>query len=119
ELLEISKQELIDGIQKAKDYSWYKPSILIKQIPPERFAVLQEQLYKFKGFHTQSRTLREYKNPTAAHILGYVSEVNASDVEKEAYYKSGDYIGASGIEKIYEKQLRGTKGIKKQQVDVH
>lgn len=119
ELLEISKQELIDGIQKAKDYSWYKPSILIKQIPPESFAVLQEQLYKFKGFHTQSRTLREYKNPTAAHILGYVSEVNASDIEKDPYYKSGDYIGASGIEKIYERQLRGTKGIKKQQVDVH
>lgn len=119
ELLEISKEELIAGIDKAKEYSWYKPSILIKQIPPESFAVLQEQLYKFKGFHTQSRTLREYSNPSAAHVLGYVSEVNATDIEKDDYYKSGDYIGASGIEKIYEKQLRGIKGIKKQQVDVH
>lgn len=119
ELLDITKPELIEGINKAKDYSWYKPSILIKQIPPESFAVLQEQLYKFRGFHTQSRTLREYSSPVAAHVLGYVSEVNANDIEKDKYYKSGDYIGASGIEKTYEKELRGTKGIKKQLVDVH
>jgi len=118
-LLEISKEDLIAGIQKARDYSTYKPSILIKQIPPESFAYLQEQLYKFKGFHTQSRTLREYANPSAAHVLGYVSEVNDVDIQKDDYYKSGDYIGASGIEKTYEKQLRGIKGIKKQMVDVH
>ncbi|HSM47165.1 MAG TPA: penicillin-binding protein 2 [Draconibacterium sp.] len=118
-LLEITKEDLIAGIQKAKDYSSYKPSILIKQIPPESFAYLQEQLYKFKGFHTQSRTLREYFHPSAAHVLGYVSEVNDADIERDSYYKSGDYIGASGIEKTYEKQLRGIKGIKKQLVDVH
>ncbi len=118
-LLEISKEELIAGIQKARDYSAYKPSILIKQIPPESFAYLREQLYKFKGFHTQSRTLREYFYPSAAHVLGYVSEVNDADIERDDYYKSGDYIGASGIEKTYEKQLRGIKGIKKQLVDVH
>ncbi len=118
-LLEITKEDLIAGIQKARDYSTYKPSILIKQIPPESFAYLQEQLYKYKGFHTQSRTLREYANPSAAHVLGYVSEVNDNDIQKDEYYKSGDYIGASGIEKTYEKQLRGIKGIKKQMVDDH
>lgn len=118
-LLEISKEDLVAGIQKAKSYSTYKPSILIKQIPPESFAYLQEQLYKFKGFHTQSRTLREYSHSSAAHVLGYVSEVNDADIQKDNYYKSGDYIGASGIEKTYEKQLRGIKGIKKQMVDVH
>ncbi len=119
QLLEITKEDLIAEIQKAKKYSYYKPSILIKQISPENFAILQEQLYKFSGFHTQSRTLREYSNPVAAHVLGYVSEVNANDIEKDNYYKSGDYIGASGLERTYEKQLRGTKGIKKQLVDVH
>lgn len=118
-LVEVSKEELIAGIQKAREYSPYKPSILIKQIPPESFAFLQEQLYKFKGFHTQSRTLRDYANPSGAHVLGYVSEVNDNDIQKDEYYKSGDYIGASGIEKTYEKQLRGIKGIKKQMVDVH
>lgn len=118
-LLEISRDELEEGIQKAKKYSRYKPSVLIKQISPENFALLQEKLYKFKGFHSQTRTLREYTNPVAAHVLGYVGEVNSNDLKRDAYYKSGDYIGQSGIEKVYEKQLRGVKGVKKYMVDVH
>lgn len=118
-LVEISKEDLVAGIKKAREYSTYKPSILVKQIPPESYAFLNEQLYKFKGFQVQSRTLREYTHPAAAHVLGYVSEVKDADILKDDYYKSGDYIGASGIEKTYEKQLRGIKGIKKQLVDVH
>ena len=85
-LLNISEEDLVAGIQKAQNYSRYKPSILIKQISPERFAVLKEQLYKFKGFHTQSRTLREYSSTAAAHALGYVGEVDQSDIEKDNYY---------------------------------
>ena len=118
-LLDITIEELESGIQKAKDYSPYKPSILVKQISPESYAILQEQLYKFEGFHAQTRTLREYSTAAAAHALGYVGEVASNDIQKDAYYKSGDYIGISGIEKTYEKQLRGTKGVKKNLVDVH
>jgi len=118
-LLDITRLELEEGIRKAKAYSWYKPSILVKQISPENYAILQEQLYKFEGFHSQTRTLREYTEPVAAHALGYVGEVTASDIEKDSYYKSGDYVGISGIEKTYENQLRGTKGVKKNLVDVH
>ena len=81
--------------------------------------MLQEQLYKFKGFHSQTRTLREYTHPVAAHVLGYVGEVNANDIKRDTYYKSGDYIGQSGVERTYEKQLRGVKGVKKYMVDVH
>ncbi len=118
-LLNIEREDLEQQIAKAKKYSWYKPSVLVKQISPENYALLQEQLFKFKGFHSQTRTLREYSMPIAAHVLGYVGEVNNSDIERDRYYKSGDYIGQSGIEKTYEKQLRGTKGIKKFMVDVH
>jgi len=118
-LLDITREDLEAGIEKAKNYSKYKPSILVKQISPENYAVLQEQLYKFVGFHTQTRTLREYSVPAAAHVLGYVGEVTQSDINNDSYYKSGDYIGVSGIEKTYEEQLRGTKGVKKNLVDVH
>ena len=118
-LLEISQEDLEVRIKEAGDYSSYKPSILVKQIPPEKYAVLQEQIYKFKGFHTQSRTLREYSYPVAAHVLGYVGEVTPADIENNPYYSMGDYIGQSGIEKTYEEWLRGTKGIKKFLVDVH
>ncbi|MFV0591066.1 MAG: penicillin-binding protein 2 [Draconibacterium sp.] len=118
-LLDITREDLEAGIEKARNYSRYKPSILVKQISPENYAILQEQLYKFEGFHSQTRTLREYSVPAAAHVLGYVSEVGQSDIDKNPYYKSGDYIGASGIEKTYEEQLRGAKGVKKNLVDVH
>lgn len=118
-LLDISKEELEIKIREAKDYSWYKPSILVKQIPPENYARLQEQLYKFRGFHTQSRTLREYETAAAAHVLGYVGEVTSDDIKNSNYYSMGDYIGVSGIEKTYEEALRGTKGVKKYLVDVH
>lgn len=118
-LLEITREELEEKLQAAKEYSRYKPSIFIKQISPESYAVLQEQLYKFRGFHTQSRTLREYSTRSAAHVLGYVGEVTSDDIRKDGYYKMGDYIGVSGIERSYEKILRGEKGIKKYLVDVH
>lgn len=118
-LLNVDRVDIEAGIEKAKNYSWYKPSILVKQISPQHFAILQEQLYKFEGFHSQSRTLREYSTTAAAHALGYVGEVTSNDINNNPYYKTGDYIGISGIEKTYEAQLRGIKGVKKNLVDVH
>ncbi|WP_372949597.1 penicillin-binding protein 2 [Mariniphaga sp.] len=118
-LLDISKDDLELRIKTAREYSWYKPSIIVKQIPPETYAILQERIYRFRGFHTQSRTLREYNYSVAAHVLGYVGEVNQADLDRDMYYNQGDYIGVSGIEKTYEEWLRGDKGIKKYLVDVH
>ncbi|HKJ42266.1 MAG TPA: penicillin-binding protein 2 [Sunxiuqinia sp.] len=118
-ILNIEKQDLIAGLRKAKKYSYYKPSVVIKQLSPENYAVLQEQLYKFPGFFVQTRTLREYPQKTAAHVLGYVGEVDRSTIRKYHYYSQGDYIGIIGLEKAYEKELRGRKGISFQLVDVH
>lgn len=118
-LLEITKEDLEIRLQTAREYSRFRPSIIVKQISPETYAVLQERLYRFQGFHTQSRTLREYNYPAAAHVLGYVGEVNQADLDRDRYYRIGDYIGISGIEKTYEEPLRGDKGIKKFLVDVH
>jgi penicillin-binding protein 2 len=80
---------------------------------------LEEKLYKFPGFYVQSRTLRKYPTPAAAHMLGYVGEVNDDAIKKNPYYKPGDYIGVSGIEKSYEDVLRGIKGVRVSMVDVH
>jgi len=119
DLLQTSKEDLVIRLREAGEYSRYKPSVVVKQIPPETYAVLQEKIYKFKGFMTQSRTLREYAFPAAAHLLGYVGEVSNNDINRDRYYRMGDYIGQSGIEKTYENYLRGTKGINKYLVDVH
>jgi len=112
----ITKEDFILYIKKVKNrrlnpgYSSYTPQIFITQLPAETYGALQEKLFRFKGFSVQSRTLRSYMKPVAAHALGYVSEVNRKDLDEDPYYVSGDYSGRSGLEKTYEKYLRGIKG---------
>lgn len=118
-LLDISDTVFRKRINKARKYSSYKPSIFEKQISKNDYGFIEEKLYKFPGFYVQSRSLREYPIPAAAHTLGYIGEVNSRNIEKDSYYQSGDYIGQSGIEKFYEKELRGQKGLKIVMVDVH
>jgi len=118
-ILNISGSYLKSKLDSAKNYSYYKPSPFLKLVSSETYATLQEKLYKFPGFFVQPRTVRKYEDSVAAHALGYVGEVNDKLVDTSDYYKSGDYIGISGIEKSYEKYLRGEKGIKMYLVDVH
>lgn len=118
-LLEVPPEEFRGEIKKAAAYSMYKPSVVVKQISPVKYAFLQEQLFKHEGFFIQPRTLREYPRPIAAHALGYVGEVTQSTIDADPYYQQGDYIGISGIEISYEKELRGKKGAKYYMVDVH
>jgi penicillin-binding protein 2 len=118
ETVGITKVQFIKKMKQVKAYSPYKESIFEKQLSKETYAALQEKLYKFKGFFVQARTLRKYPQEIAAHTLGYVGEVSEKITEKNPYYKSGDYIGVSGIEKSYEEELRGKKGLKIMMVDV-
>ncbi|MCB0807142.1 MAG: penicillin-binding protein 2 [Bacteroidales bacterium] len=118
-LLNITDSVFRVKMNKARKYSWYKPSLFLAQIGKEEFGFIEEKMYKYPGFFVQSRSLRKYPLPVAAHTLGYIGEVNNSDIEKDNYYRSGDYIGKSGLEKFYEKQLRGRKGLEVVMVDVH
>lgn len=97
----------------------YRTHVFESQMLPELHARIEEKMYKFLGFRFQTRTVRTYSYPIAAHLLGYVGEVNDADMAKNAYYKSGDYIGKSGIERGYEEFLRGTKGVQILMRDVH
>lgn len=119
EILEITRETFDTEITRAGRYSGLRPSIFLKQISSLTYAVLQEKLYKFPGFYVQPRTLRKYPRDIAGHILGYVGEVDNSMIEKNSGYASGDYIGITGIEKTYEEELKGTKGINIFLVDVH
>ncbi len=118
-VLSLEKDDFIERVNAAKAHSSYAPSVFMKQLPAEISSVLVEKLFKYPGFYVQSRTLRKYSRNIASHVLGYVGEVNRQIVEESDYYESGDYIGISGIEKTYEEQLRGNKGIKSFMVDVH
>jgi penicillin-binding protein 2 len=121
QLTGITKEVFLKKMKKAVQApnSPLKESIFEKQLSPKDFASIQEALYRFKGFSVQSRTLRKYPDKTAAHMMGYLGEADKAMTEKDAYYREGDYVGISGIEKTYEKVLRGKKGMHIMMVDVH
>lgn len=119
-LLGIDKEVFIERINKAKKFSRFKASLFQAQISVEDFAAIQERLHEFPGFYPESRTVRTYPYASAAHVLGYIGEVNERQIENSGgYYQMGDYIGIAGIELSYEEALRGKRGVKYQYVDVH
>ena len=118
-ILNITPEDVLNKIREARNYSYYKPSVFLKQISSVTYAVFQEKMYKFPGFFVQPRTLRSYPKNIAAHVLGYVGEVDEKAIEQDSYYQMGDYVGISGIEKSYENELRGEKGRKIVLVDVY
>jgi penicillin-binding protein 2 len=117
-LLGITVEGFNERMKKARDYSPMLSSAFEKQISKETYGYIEEKLYRFRGFFVQPRTLRKYPMSIGAHLLGYIGEVTPAQVEKNEYYKQGDYIGISGIERAYENELRGVKGLKIRMVDV-
>lgn len=118
-LLDLTLDEVREKLRRARAYSPFASSIFEKQISKETYGFIEEKLYKYPGFFVQARTLRYYPKPIAAHTLGYIGEVNDRILQEKPYYRMGDYIGVSGIEKSYENQLRGRKGVRVMMVDVH
>ena len=117
--LGITRDDFDERMAKARKYSPYSASIFMKQISKEEYASFENKMFRFKGFYMSQRTLRIYDRPIAAQVLGYVGEVDPADLERDPYYRRGDYIGKSGLEKSYEAELRGIKGRKVMHVDVH
>lgn len=121
----ITKDQFLDRVKDVKNkrlnpgYSSYVPQVFISQLSAQECGVLQEKLYKFPGFYIQNRTIREYNYPNGALLLGDLGEVSVSDLKADDYYVRGDYSGRSGIEKSYEKELRGIKGMEILLRDAH
>lgn len=108
--LEISKEELINSLQKAKRFSSKRSSVVSRQISKEKQALFKEKIWKYSGFYFQKKTIRDYSLPIASNILGYTSEINPTELKNKTDYDLGEMIGRQGIEKAYEDVLRGKKG---------
>ncbi len=114
--LNISPEQLKKRFSDMKDkrlnpgYSSYSPQTLLTHLSPEDYGKLQEKMYRFPGFFIQKRILREYNYHCAANVLGNIREVSPTDIERDPYYSRGDYTGDLGVERSYEKYLRGEKG---------
>ncbi len=116
-LFEITPKEFKKKMDDAVFYSWQRPSLFLRQLSVEDFAKIQDQLTDYPGFSFQTSAFRKYHSTAVANAVGYVGEISPKSLEAkiekgEDYYKQGDYIGLSGIEKYYEEYLRGTKGVK-------
>jgi penicillin-binding protein 2 len=101
-----------DKMKRSKGYAPYREQLFEKQLSIQTYATFQEKMFDFRGFNTVVRTDRKYKFSDAAHVMGYIGEVTDRDIEKSGeYYRIGDFIGISGVERSYEEVLRGRKGV--------
>ena len=121
----ITKEYFIRRMSEIKDrgknpgYSRFTQQLFLTQIDDKDFSVFQEKIFRFPGFYVQKRSIRQYQYPYAAHVLGDVAEVSPADIEEDDYYHPGVYIGKLGVERSYEKELRGEKGVQILLRDAH
>lgn len=123
--LNITREEFDQRMANIKDrnknpgYSRFTEQVFMNQLSDHDFSVFQEKMYRFPGFYVQKRSIRQYEHPYGAHVLGDVAEVSPADIEEDEYYQPGDYIGKLGVERSYEKYLRGEKGVQILLRDAH
>lgn len=121
-LLKISKSDFIktiNNIKKERYFSKLTPMTFMKNLSREEIARIQEIIFKYPAFSIVSRPQRQYEVFTSGNLLGYTNEVNEREIKKDSlYYLPGDFIGKTGVEKSYEKELRGEKGIQYIQKDI-
>ncbi|MDW7695576.1 penicillin-binding transpeptidase domain-containing protein [Flammeovirgaceae bacterium SG7u.111] len=113
EIFEVELEFVREKLDAAKRYSRIKPSIFIKQLSTEKFAEIEDRLSDYPGLYPSPRTVRDYPHSSLANALGYVKEVDKKflDADSSKYYRQGDLIGKSGLEKQYEEELRGIRGV--------
>ena len=114
QILKIDKEEYSKRILEAiLKNTRVKASAFEPFLSAELYAQLNENLYRFPGFSLTERSIRSYPYNTAAHVLGYVAEVDVNFLKKheEDGYEMGDYAGMTGLEKQYETILMGQRGV--------
>lgn len=106
---------------KIAGHSGFNPIRIKTDVTPDIVSIIEEQKSQYPGVVIEVTPIRDYiLKQEGAHTFGYVSEINDTELEKmkDEGYKSGDIIGKFGIEKIYDKELRGENGGQQVEVDV-
>jgi penicillin-binding protein 2 len=117
EMFGITRTEFDSLTHLAKVYSPVRPSLMLRQLSRQDYARVQDAMVDYPGFDFQVSALRTYDSKAMANALGYVGEISPERLLKqeetgEDYYRQGDYVGVTGLERQYEEQLRGERGIK-------
>ena len=122
ELIQIPFQELMDNIAQSGKGAFYKPVTLKNSISRDQLAIVEANKFDLPGIQIDIEPTRYYiYKKTAAHLLGYLGEVNTSELKSGKYLnvRSGDSIGKYGIEKSFQKQLHGKRGGRQIEVDAN
>ncbi len=113
QLMEIDTAEFRRRIVEARIKNGpFRPTTFEELLATAMYARMEENIWKFPGFNLQERPVRVYPYYAAAHIMGYVGEVDSAILRRSNnFYQLGDYVGRSGLEQYYEKALMGQRGI--------
>lgn len=84
----------------------------MKELTIDEMAQIAPHLNDFPGFYEEVSSMRDYPYSNGANVLGYLTEVTREEIDKDNFYRPGSRIGRSGIERVYEKEFRGKKGVK-------
>lgn len=106
---------------KIAGHSGFNPIRIKTDVTPDIVSIIEEQKSQYPGVVIEVTPIRDYiLKQEGAHTFGYVSEINDTELEKmkDEGYKSGDIIGKFGLEKVYDKELRGENGGQQVEVDV-
>lgn len=118
--LKLPRDTIRARLKAAQKSRSQKPLILAENLDENHYLRLQEYLRNCKGVNVVIHNARHYPYPVGANYLGYINEVDSTDIaESGGYYDRGDRIGRSGLERSYEQLLRGAKGVKWLIQDVH
>lgn len=111
-LLEEDEEQIRERVKEAQRYSWYRSSPLLTDVNFEVFSRIQENFWRLPGIGHQVESKRNYPAPVmASHLFGYLREADRQDYEQSGDLRLGDKIGKSGLEMVYEPELRGELGL--------
>ncbi len=112
-VLNMSEADFKQRLDKAKQFSWRKPSVFVEGLSIEELNVIIDEIGGFSCLTIIPKFIRHYPHRHIAHVLGYIGQIDAKSLEKDTlkYYTQGNLVGKSGLERYYESSLRGKKGI--------
>jgi penicillin-binding protein 2 len=124
QFIELSPKELKRFEQRRLESKSFEPIPIKLKATEEEAARVSAQLWQLPGIEVQARMFRDYPfNSLTAHVLGYIGRIGPKDIEKieedglQSIYRGATHIGKTGIEYSYEKDLHGTTGFQKIEVD--
>ncbi|MBU0701666.1 penicillin-binding protein 2 [bacterium] len=117
-LLDIDIEKARNNIKK-KHNRPFEPAVIVSDVDRITLAKVAERTPNLPGVIIQVTPKRNYLyGELCAHVLGYLGEINQKELRVRKNYKSGEWIGKSGIESVYDSYLKGTNGGKQIEVDV-